>query len=212
MEKDLNARHEALFTEHLEQTVRALCEGLYTIDYIHDCLNDLTERVYAYMLRGHLDSFAVFGCDIREKASSMTNIWDYHAWMCNVVSDIYLMLKEKEEGQGADIRHRIEMIIDEELENDISLTLVADRLGMKTYELSRIFTKVMDKNYIDYVKQKKLLKAVGYLRQGIPVQEIASRLGYHTSQYFIRIFKETFGTTPYQYRKNVLESRDSADK
>ena len=84
--------------------------------------------------------------------------------------------------------------------------MIADKLGMKTYELSRMFSRTMGKNYIDYIKDKKLMKAVEMLRAGEAVQDIARRLGYRSPQYFIRIFKENYGTTPYQYKKTVLET------
>ena len=62
---------------------------------------------------------------------------------------------------------------------------------------------------IDYIKDRKLMKAVEFLRDGMAVQDIAKRLGYRSSQYFIRIFKENYGTTPYQYKKTVLDTEES---
>ena len=51
-------------------------------------------------------------------------------------------------------------------------------------------------------------KAIEFLRGGMAVQDIAKRLGYRSPQYFIRIFKENYGTTPYQYKKTVLDTEE----
>ena len=49
-----------------------------------------------------------------------------------------------------------------------------------------------------------MLRAIEYLRKNMPVQEISEKLGYRSAQYFIMVFKNTYGLTPFQYKKTVL--------
>ena len=209
MEKDLNAVQSEAFSFHLASLLDSLRYGDYTIQYILSVLSDLAIVVYSYMLRNQLDSWIVFGYDIREFAKRVYSIDDFSDWMNQTVLAIYRSIEERSENIDMDIKQQIELIISREIENDISLSMIADELGMKPYELSRTFTKIMGKNYIDYIKDRKLMKAVEFLREGMAVQDIAKRLGYRSPQYFIRIFKENFGTTPYQYRKTVLDAEDN---
>ena len=208
LEKDLNSQQAEAFMSHLSPLLEDLRDGGFTIQYCISVLSDIAVATYGYMLRSQLDTWIVFGYDIREYAKQIDSIDSYREWMHQVIDTIYRSIRERDENVDSDIRQQIELIISKEIENDISLSLIADRLGMKPYELSRTFTKIMGKNYIDYIKDRKLLKAIEFLRGGMAVQDIAKRLGYRSPQYFIRIFKENYGTTPYQYRKTVLDAEE----
>lgn len=206
LEKDLNSQQTDAFSSHLTTFLDELAHGGYTIQYCLSAVYDIAVAVYGYMLRNQLDTWIVFGYDIREYTKTLGNLELFRDWLVQSVDAIYRALRQRAESVDSDIKQQIGLIINREIENDISLSMLADELGMKPYELSRVFSKIMGKNYIDYIKEKKLMKAVEFLRQGMAVQDIAKRLGYRSPQYFIRIFKENFGTTPYQYRKTVLDS------
>ena len=206
LERDMNSKQTELFCEHIQMVAEDLRTGGYDIRYCLGVISDIAVRVYSYMLRNQLDTWIVFGYDIREVAKQSKSLDDFMTLMTSSIATIYKSMKYRDENIDSDIRQQIEMIINDEIENDISLSLIADKLGMKTYELSRMFSRTMGKNYIDYIKDKKLMKAVEMLRAGEAVQDIARRLGYRSPQYFIRIFKENYGTTPYQYKKTVLET------
>jgi len=59
----------------------------------------------------------------------------------------------------------------------------------------------MGKGYTEYIKEKKMERALKLIEEDCSMKEIAYRLGYNSPQYFIKIFKETYGVTPYQYKK-----------
>ena len=72
---------------------------------------------------------------------------------------------------------------------------------MRSDVLSRTFKQVMGEGYTEYVKKRKLSRAIELMDGDCSMKEIAQRLGYNSPQYFIRIFKEVYGITPYQYTK-----------
>ena len=39
------------------------------------------------------------------------------------------------------------------------------------------------------------------IKEGIPVTEIAYAVGFGDASYFIKLFKEKYGVSPYKYRK-----------
>lgn len=209
LEKDLNSRQPDMLSSHLSLFLDELRDGGYNIQYCISAISDIAVAIYGYMLRSQLDTWIVFGYDIREYAKQAESLDSFRAWIHQVIDTVYRSIKLRDESIDSDIKQQIEIIISNEIENDISLSMIADKLCMKPYELSRMFSKIMGKNYIDYIKDRKLMKAVEFLRDGMAVQDIAKRLGYRSSQYFIRIFKENYGTTPYQYKKTVLDTEES---
>ena len=45
--------------------------------------------------------------------------------------------------------------------------------------------------------------------RGLNINAVAEQLGYSSAQYFIKVFKEEYGITPYQFKKNrEKENRD----
>ena len=72
---------------------------------------------------------------------------------------------------------------------------------MRPDAVSRMFKQMMGKGYAEYIKQQKLDRAVRLMGEGYSVKEIAEQLGYSSSQYFIKVFKEAYGITPHQFKK-----------
>lgn len=87
---------------------------------------------------------------------------------------------------------------------ELSLSSVAQEFHVSTGHLSRLFKSVTAENFSAYVINLKLETAAEMLNSqpDKSIQAIAAELGYYTPAYFTRLFKEKFGVTPSQYRKN----------
>ncbi|TGY97523.1 AraC family transcriptional regulator, partial [Petralouisia muris] len=54
-----------------------------------------------------------------------------------------------------------------------------------------------------YCRNCKLSYAVRLLKEEKSIADIIAQLGYQNKSYFYRIFKEKYGMTPNEYRKNM---------
>ena len=97
-------------------------------------------------------------------------------------------------------------MMEENLENGISLDFLSDQFSMRPDALSRLFKQMMGKGYTEYIKEKKMERALELLKEDKSVKDIAQKLGYNSPQYFIKIFKEVYGVTPYQYKKEHFKN------
>lgn len=113
-------------------------------------------------------------------------------------------VRQKRQTVDIDMQEKLTQIIEENLENDISLDFLCDQFDMRLDVLSRQFKQVMGKGYTEYIKEKKMARVLELLAEDCSVKEIAERLGYRSPQYFIKLFKEIYGLTPYQYKKQKL--------
>ncbi|WP_420852203.1 helix-turn-helix domain-containing protein [Paenibacillus hamazuiensis] len=58
--------------------------------------------------------------------------------------------------------------------------------------------------FVDYLKRVRIEKSKELLaRSDLKIGEIGKRVGYVNSYYFIKVFKETMGLTPGEYKKLV---------
>ena len=61
------------------------------------------------------------------------------------------------------------------------------------------FKKLTGKTYIQYVNEYRLERACEYLRQGYSVDKTAKMSGFSSTNYFVQMFKRSYGSTPGKY-------------
>lgn len=208
IEKDVNSENYLEFKLHLEQLIESFKSGNYTIRYCISTLRDLVTLFCRMIERRNLDMWVIYGYDLREYYKQITDIDTFQNWM-NDICEVLLnniIRKRKAVDEDGDLKEKLTVLIEDNLENDISLDYLSDILSMRPDVLSRTFKQVMGEGYAEYVKKKKLDWAIRLMEDDYSVKEIAERLGYSSPQYFIKIFKEQYGTTPFQYRKNRKNS------
>lgn len=204
LERDINLDNLDDLKTHLEQCFDLMKENNLNIDFCHSILNQFVLMTYKLFLEKQIDPYKILGYDIRTYSKTIDNSDDFLSWFVSIVEVLSEEKKAHLENLDLGLQEVIERVIDDNLEKDISLSLLAEKVGMSANTLSHSFKTIMNKNYIDYIKEKKLLRAIEYLRQDVSVQEIADRLGYRSVQYFIHIFKSSYGMTPFKYKKSVL--------
>lgn len=93
------------------------------------------------------------------------------------------------------------LIINASLQDDLSLTAVADRLNVTRTYLSTRFCKETGHTLSAYVLDKRLSKARHLLASTpLSVQEIAWEVGISDPNYFSRLFRRENGISPKEYR------------
>ena len=87
---------------------------------------------------------------------------------------------------------------------DGSLTDLAQTLHYDLYSLSREIRRKTGKNYTQLLQEKRMVQAAFLLRNtDRKVDDIGNAVGYENLGYFHRIFKETYGISPRNYRVQI---------
>ncbi|WP_148933512.1 response regulator [Paenibacillus methanolicus] len=93
--------------------------------------------------------------------------------------------------------------IHDHLDQSLSLHQVARHVHMNPNYFSEMFKRETGTNYLEFVTQAKLRRAMMLLAETpAKVSEVASRIGYEDTKYFNRLFKKFTGQTPSEYRSN----------
>lgn len=95
--------------------------------------------------------------------------------------------------------------INNNYQNNIKLKDVAEDISISATYLSRLFKKVMQINFVDYINRVRIRKAKELLEtKRFTIQEIADQIGYRNASYFTQVFRDIEGITPKQYQqKNI---------
>lgn len=95
--------------------------------------------------------------------------------------------------------------IDFHYTEDLSLSFFAEMFNLTKTYLSSLFKKETGISLTDFIHQVRMRKAIILINSSaLPVTSIATACGYNDINYFIRIFKRTYGLSPVQYRKSIV--------
>ncbi len=112
------------------------------------------------------------------------------------------MKEEKNSDEMNLVIQKVERLVEENLEKELNITLLAERLYFNACYLSRIFKTVKGVTLSDYITERKMSRAKQLLTESdCKVQKIGERLGYSSPANFIRSFKKYYGVTPNEYRR-----------
>ncbi len=91
--------------------------------------------------------------------------------------------------------------LDTNYDKGVTLEEVAEKIGLSSYYLSKLFKERYQVTFIEYLTNRRLQKAKDLLLDGkTPLKEIALTIGYKDPNYFSRVFKKETGLSPREYR------------
>jgi AraC-like DNA-binding protein len=97
--------------------------------------------------------------------------------------------------------------VDNNYQNDITSFHMANLCNLSYSYFSRLFKKIMKRNFHDYLNYVRITKAERLLTTSdLNITEIAMMVGFSTSSYFIQQFKHYKELSPKQFRKNFIHN------
>ena len=89
-------------------------------------------------------------------------------------------------------------------DTDLSSEILADKLFMSKSQLNRKVKSITGLDTATYVRQSRMSFAKKLIAAGdMSIGDIVMRCGFESPSYFTKTFKQYFGVTPSQYRKQV---------
>lgn len=101
------------------------------------------------------------------------------------------------------IANKVIKIIKNEYSSELSLDYIADKVNFTPTYLSYVFKKETGSNIVKYITDFRMNKAKEFLEEGnMKIVQVGKACGYENQSYFNRIFKNYFGVTPNQFKRN----------
>ncbi|MBD2845505.1 response regulator [Paenibacillus sp. IB182496] len=125
--------------------------------------------------------------------ASQAQAWD---WLSRMAARICTYLQCRRKTTNNQVVRAILKIVDGELDQDITLHTVADRLYVNSSYLSRLFKQETGVSFSAYVLERKMERAKAFLRDGGRVYDAARLVGYRDVSYFTKVFRKYWGITP----------------
>ncbi len=161
------------------------------------CLNEWCENNISH-------TYLLFSGEVVERINDI----DQSLKACKEQKKLYLAGKREMENireSGEQQRQVVQFLEENLLNKDLSRTMLADKFHISVYSVGRICKSVYGVNFSDYVTGKRMEKARELLLEtSLPIGEIAVSVGIEDSNYFARMFKQNYGLSPKEFRKENI--------
>ena len=183
-------------TEDIEKLLHALPDCLYVED------PDILEKLFTLFAR--LSSYLIFS------SPDTHSILKANAVFLDILS-VYLSLCSEVSNPLADTPtyrpvREIHEYINEHFAEDCSLKKLAHIVNLSPNYLHTIFKERVGLTPYEYVISRRIDRAKALIMTGEKTMlEISIETGFCSQSHFNKIFKAQTGTTPVNYRKNILD-------
>ena len=106
---------------------------------------------------------------------------------------------------------RAMVIIEKHLDNtDFNVNIFAREMGMARTNLFTKLKAVTGQTPNDFILNIRLKKGAVMLRNNpeLNIAEISDRIGFSSSRYFSKCFKDVYNVSPMSYRKNEVAAEE----
>jgi AraC family transcriptional regulator of adaptative response / methylphosphotriester-DNA alkyltransferase methyltransferase len=94
-------------------------------------------------------------------------------------------------------------ILEREYGSDLALDQVAMRVAASRRQLQRAFAEAGETSFRSYLQKVRMAKAAELLREGaLPVNRVASSVGYRQPAQFAKAFRRHHGAPPSSFRSS----------
>lgn len=108
---------------------------------------------------------------------------------------------EKERVPGDAKIQTVLSFINENFRSPLTVDQLAEQVYLSRYHFMRLFKSQTGSTVYAYIRQKRLMCAARYIREGMPAAKAAAESGFSDYSTFHRAFRETFGISPGSLKK-----------
>ncbi|MDH6368352.1 two-component system response regulator YesN [Paenibacillus sp. PastF-3] len=175
----------------------------YWLAFLHETLS----VIIRFANKNHIHIEGVYS----EKLLNLTFVDDFDSletlfdwlgrWMIHL-GIVYTEGLTHNHQQDVIIFEHIKSFIKENIDQDVTLQMVADRFFYNPSYLSRLFKRKLDKNYMRFVTEIRMEYAQECLKKPeILVTDVCTMCGYKSYKHFVKTFRSITNMTPSDYRK-----------
>lgn len=136
------------------------------------------------------------------KCNGIVEIQDWFAYLFRELTEHVVRRKNT---KNRSIVESIVAYIQENYDQDLSLTALSQQVFLSVPYLSTIFREEYGKPLKQFINETRIEKAKEFLADPhYQIAQVAEKVGYDKVHAFLRLFKEYTGMTPGQYRKTII--------
>lgn len=122
-------------------------------------------------------------------------------------SEAGLVVQSRVQADVPDFVDRACRLIEESLEERVSVTQLSKLVGKSRTDFARGFREATGLPPSIYIRQLRLARALSRIRDGEPLADVAIIYGFFDQAHFTRAFKRVYGTAPGRLARDISRCR-----
>ncbi|GIP32449.1 response regulator [Paenibacillus sp. J2TS4] len=118
------------------------------------------------------------------------------AWLKRMIRSVTVYVHKQRSMSSNGMIRKVLEIVEQEIDTDLTLYMMADRMYINSSYLSKLFKQETGKSFSSYVLERKMELAKAKLLSGARVYDAANTVGYVDVSYFTKVFRKYWGVTP----------------
>ncbi|MBE7683791.1 AraC family transcriptional regulator [Paenibacillus sp. P13VS] len=204
-EKKLQSRDMDGTIQAIQDVVSTIKAGPYSAEYSRIILLKMVSIYADCISQVRWQPAEASSMNVYKQYSSFYNINRYSEWLTHLVTEFITHMEKRSEVRSPDTISAVKAYVREHLSGDLTLDHVAEQVFISPKYLSKIFKEETGMAYSEYVTNQRMERARELIaKQEFTIEQVASTVGYRTSAYFIKKFKEIHGCTPKTFMRSLM--------
>lgn len=197
---------EEKLIKYVEKLLREIAESEnISVNILYDSCVEILLIVSKYI--GGLDN-SFYNSEIQsttlKSLFEKDSFEDIRKYMADYITSSVCFIKSLKETTTGRVVENAKRYIEGHYSEDITLNKMSDILYVHPTYLCKLFKEKTGENFIDYLIRVRVEKAKQLLSDlSLKIYEISEMVGYESSKYFSKVFKEFVGVTPKEYRDSL---------
>lgn len=192
-----------------ENAVKALKEILQQVSkksaasylFVYQMIIQLNNSMMNLLNEVNINLEEIYYGNIIENIMKMQSMVEVEVFFSSMIRKIISILLANRESKMDRYFQNIVEYIENNYMKDMSLETLSEGIHISPSYINQILKKYLNKTFIQVLNEVRVNKASEYLLRGdMKIREVAEKVGFSSSAYFIKIFKEIKGVTPGQLR------------
>ncbi|MEO2205788.1 AraC family transcriptional regulator [Paenibacillus pabuli] len=204
-EKKLQSRDVDGTVQAIQDVISTIKEGMYSAEYSRIILLKMVSIYADCISQVRWQPAEASSMNLYKQYSTFYNINRYSEWMIHLVTEFVMHMEKRSEVRSPDTISAVKAYVREHISGDLTLDHVAEQVFISPKYLSKIFKEETGIAYSEYVTNQRMERARELIaQQEFTIEQVASTVGYRTSAYFIKKFKEIHGCTPKNFMRSLM--------
>ncbi|BBI31411.1 helix-turn-helix domain-containing protein [Cohnella abietis] len=214
--KDLNVILDAMFGAVAQYDLVKICDcmddlfdNVRTFEHpvkVYSFSIHITSKLEAYLntVKETFESLLGWGFEHLEVIRQFETVDDIKSWLRKTLFEISERLFLKKQNKSNRLIGPIEQYIQNHLADELTLREIANKFSYSANHMGFLFKDQTGESFNEYLVRNRMEMAKTLLQDPLlKIYEVADKVGYKSLAYFSRLFREHFGITPGDYRKQV---------
>lgn len=197
----LRTNNREAIRKEIHSFIELLQKGPFNAEHCRQKWFEYVDLFHVYCKEMNLRTKDIWSTELMESWGRLSHIADHERWLQQAVDETLAYWEKRNGSRTNDIIRMVKEYILSNIAAPLSLDTAADQVSLSPRYLSRVFKDEVGINFTDFVTKQRIEKAKELIiSTDLQVEQIAEQVGFNSSAYFIKKFKETYGVTPKNYK------------